>query len=159
MRLTVKPKGVKAIIDSIEKYDKETTQRIGDAVNGSLKNIAKGIRTRLPSSKTGNLRRGIKKSYSKKRMSGEVKSTAPHAHLLEFGTKSHALTKGTSRDAGRAAKRGRKHVDAIMVISGNVVDGEHIIHPGSKPKPSMQPAYYAEKPNYIANIIKAVKPE
>ena len=156
MKLTVKPKNVQNIINNLQKYDSDTTQRIGDAVNNSLKNIAKGVRSRLPTARSGRLRKGVKKSYSKKKMYGEVKSTAPHAHLLEFGTKSHALTKGASRDAGRAAKRGRTY---IMLINGNPVNGEHVVHPGSKAHPSIQPAYYAEKPNYIASIIKAVKPE
>jgi len=156
MKLTVKPKNVQAVLNNMQKYDKDTTQRIGEAVNNSLKNIAKGVRSRLPTARSGKLRKGVKKSYSKKKMYGEVKSTAPHAHLIEFGTEAHALTKGASRDAKRAAKRGRNYV---MVINGNPVDGEHVVHPGSKAHPAVQPAYYAEKPNYIASIIKAVKPE
>lgn len=142
MKLTVKTKGVKNIIDNISKYDAETTQKLGEVVNNSLKAVAKGMRGRLPAKKTGNLRKGIKKSFSKKKLSGQVKATAPHSHLIEFGTKTHVIS----------IKRKK-----ILIINGGFA-GKSITHPGAKAKPFMQPAYYAEKQNYISNLEKAVKP-
>ena len=153
MRITCKTKGVAAITNKIGKYSAETDARLDNVVNGSLKNIAAGARRRIPNGKTKNLRKGLKKSFSKKKHTGTVKETAPHGHLVEFGTKPHALTKGASRDSERAAKRKRTYV---QVINGNPVDGEHIMHPGAKANPFMQPAYYAERANYIAGVKKAV---
>jgi HK97 gp10 family phage protein len=156
MHITCKTKGVQEVITNLKKYDEETQQKIGNVVNTSLKNIARGARQRLPQSKTGNLRKGLKKKYSKKATGGAVTSKAPHSHLVEFGTKPHALTKGASRDSERAVKRKRTYV---QVINGNPVDGEHIMHPGTEPRPFLQPAYYAERSNYIENLKKAVKPD
>lgn len=153
MRITCKTKGVSEITNKIGKYGADTDTRLDNVVNGSLKNIAAGARRRIPIGKTKNLRKGLKKSYSKKNHTGYVKETAPHGHLVEFGTKPHALTKGASRDSERAAKRKRNYV---QVINGNPVDGEHIMHPGVKANPFMQPAYYAERANYIAGVKKAV---
>ncbi len=141
MRITCKTQGVQAITDKIGKYGIETDKKLDNVVNGSLKNIAAGARKRLPSGKTGNLRKGLKKSFSKKKHTGTVKETAPHGHLVEFGTKPHSLDKGAKRK--------------VMVINGNPVSG-NVMHPGAKKNPFMQPAYYTERANYIANIKKAV---
>lgn len=153
MRITCKTKGVQEVIANLKKYDDETQQRVGEVVNTSLKNIASGARSRVPRN-SGKLRSSIRKSYSKKNMGGTVTTKAPHAHLVEFGTKAHSLTKGTTNSAGRAAKKGKR---LVLVIKGNPVGGE-IIHPGSKPRPFMQPAYYQERSNYIEGLKKAVKP-
>ena len=142
MRLTVKAKGTKEIIDNIKKYDEETQVKVGTVINNSLKAIAKGMRSRLPKKMTGNLRRGIKKSFSKKKLVGSARATAPHSHLIEFGTKPHAIS----------ARRKK-----VLAIKGNIV-GKKVMHPGAKAKPFMQPAYYAERNNYISNLEKAVKP-
>ena len=48
MRITCKTKGVQEVIANLKKYDEKTQQRIGVVVNTSLKNIAKGARSRLP---------------------------------------------------------------------------------------------------------------
>lgn len=144
MRITCKTKGVQDVIANLKKYDEDTRERVGVVVNTSLKNIARGARQRLPQSKTGNLRKGLKKKYVKKDVGGFVKATAPHSHLIEFGTKRHSLDKGAKKK--------------VMVINGNPVSGE-IIHPGSKPRPFMQPAYYQERSNYIEGLKKAVKPD
>lgn len=157
MHITCKTKGVQEVIANLKKYDDDTQQKVGEVVNNSLKNIARGARSRVPQ-KSGLLKSSIRKSYSKKKMGGIVSSggkKAPHAHLVEFGTKAHSLTKGTTNNAGRAAKKGKR---LVLVIKGNPVSGE-IIHPGSKPRPFMQPAYYQERSNYIEGLKKAVKPD
>lgn len=37
MRLTVKAKGIKEIIDNLKKYDEETQAKVGTVINNSLK--------------------------------------------------------------------------------------------------------------------------
>ena len=140
MRITCKTKGVPEIVKKIGKYDAEITQNISNVVNDSLKNIAKGARSRLPTSKTGNLRKGLKKSFSKKNITGFVKEKAFHSHLIEFGTRPHEIAVKTKK---------------VLVIEGGMA-GKEVMHPGAKPHPFMQPAYYAEKRNYVSNLIKAV---
>jgi len=140
MRITCKTKGVPEILKKIDKYNAETTQNISAVVNGSLKNIAKGARARMPKGKTGNLRKGLKKSFSKKNLSGFVKEKAFHSHLIEFGTRPHKIR----------IKRKK-----VLVIEGGMA-GKEVMHPGAKPHPFMAPAYYAEKRNYVSGLIKAV---
>lgn len=142
MRITCKTKGVQEVIANLKKYDEDTQQRVGEVVNTSLKNIAKGARSRLPQSKTGNLRKGLKKKYSKKATGGTVTSNAPHSHLIEFGTKPHKI-----------AVKGKK------VLSDGSILGKEVMHPGSKARPFLQPAYYQERSNYIEGLKKAVKPD
>lgn len=79
---------------------------------------------------------------SKGRAGGIVWSKAPHSHLVEFGTKSHLLV-----PEGKTIK-----------IGDNFVSGP-IKHPGSKPKPFLQPAYLQERKVYIDNIKAAVRAE
>lgn len=142
MHITCKTKGVQEVIANLKKYDEETRGRVGVVVNTSLKNIAKGARLRLPQSKTGNLRKGLKKKYSKKATGGTVTSNAPHSHLIEFGTKPHKI----------AVKRKK-------VLSDGSILGKEVMHPGSKARPFLQPAYYQERSNYIEGLKKAVKPD
>ena len=143
MRITCKTKGVQEVIANLKKYDDDTQQRIGVVVNTSLKNIAKGARSRLPQSKTGNLRKGLKKKYSKKAIGGTVTSNAPHSHLIEFGVKPHIIRAKNKKE----------------LSSDGEIFGKEVMHPGSKPRPFMQPAYYQERSNYIENLKKAVKPD
>lgn len=143
MRITCKTKGVQEVIANLKKYDEKTQQKIGDVVNTSLKNIAKGARSRLPQSKTGNLRKGLKKKYSKKATGGTVTSKAAHSHLIEFGTRPHKI-----------AVKNKK-----VLSDERTIFGKEVMHPGTKPRPFLQPAYYAERSNYIEGLKKAVKPD
>ena len=78
----------------------------------------------------------------KGKFNGKVASKAPHSHLVEFGTRPHSLDKGARRKK--------------MVVNDQPVSGK-IMHPGTKAKPFMQPAYYTEREHYISNVKKAVQ--
>ena len=79
---------------------------------------------------TGALRRSLKVSTRVKgstvtatlKASGKI---APHAHLVEFGTKPHKI-----------APKGKK---GALLIGSNVVGA--VNHPGAKPKPFMRPSF------------------
>lgn len=79
---------------------------------------------------TGELRRSL--AVSTRSRGGTVTATlkargkiAPHAHLVEFGTKPHKI-----------APKGKK---GALKIGINVVGA--VSHPGSKPKPFFRPAF------------------
>ena len=79
----------------------------------------------------------IKGSY------GEVKSTAPHSHIVEFGT-------GPRITAPRRKK--------ALLINGNFVRGD--IYNGKMPEaPFMRPAIEQERPNIEAEVEEAIKGE
>lgn len=79
---------------------------------------------------TGTLRRSLVVSTRQKggTVTASVKARgkiAPHAHLVEFGTRPHKI-----------APKGQK---GALKIGTNVVGA--VEHPGSKPKPFMRPAF------------------
>lgn len=115
---------------------------------GIRKAIADGVRAthaaavaKAPYGPTGNLKAGIKMEI--KGSYGEVKSTAPHSHIVEFGT-------GPRITAPRRKK--------ALLINGNFVRGD--IYNGKMPaKPFMRPAIEQERPSIEAKIEEAVKGE
>lgn len=160
-------KEVKAIMRNYKAFDEKVQVQLEKITNRSLGEISRGAKQRVSS-------RGVRKNdsgrkldiksrittqrakFSKGRTGGRVISKAPHSHLVEFGTKEHALTKGTTNDAKRT--RGGKRT-LVLVINGNPVSGKHIVHPGSKPKPFLQPAYLQERGNYLDTIKATVRAE
>jgi hypothetical protein len=62
-------------------------------IDKQSKKLANKVRTRTHIGPTGNLKKSWRKTKAKEKkgaIRGEVKSTAPHAHLLEYG---HKITK------------------------------------------------------------------
>lgn len=160
-------KDVKNIMRNYKVFDEKVQMQLEKLTNRSLGKISRGAKQRVNSSgvrKNASGRKVDLKSritvqrakLSKGRAGGRVWSKAPHSHLVEFGTKAHALTKGTTNDAKRT-RGGRKTL--VMVVNGNPVSGKHIMHPGSQPKPFLQPAYLQERGNYLDAIKTAVKTE
>lgn len=140
MRITCKAKGVAEIITAFKQYDADTQVKLKKVVRRSLLNIKKGAKSRIHDV-TGTLSRRIVNSYNRDDLGGAVRSKAPHSHLVEFGTKPHGQEPRPRSKALRFAGR----------------FFEKITHPGSKPKPFLQPAYYAEIGSYTQNIKKAVQ--
>lgn len=140
--IQVREESVKKVLNNLKKYDDKTQKQLEEATSKSLSNIRRGAIARVPRGRTGNLRKGIRRSFSKKKISGAVKSTAPHSYIVEFGTKHH--------------KVGLKKKKALS-FDGQAYN--YIEHPGSKPRPYMQPAFHAERPNYAAAVKKAVNPD
>lgn len=158
---------VKTIMRNYKAFDVAVQAQLEKVTNRSLGKIARGAKQRVSSRGVRTNAKGRKldiksritsqrAKFSKGRTGGIVWSKAPHSHLVEFGTKAHALTKGTTNSAKRA-RSGKKQL--VMVINGNPVSGAHIMHPGSRPKPFLQPAYLQERSNYIDAVKSAVKAE
>lgn len=156
---------VKNILRNYKAFDVAVQAHLEKVTNNSLGKVARGAKQRVSSRGVRTNAKGRKldiksrittqrAKFSKGRTGGIVWSKAPHSHLVEFGTKAHALTKGTTNSAKRALS-GKKRF--VLVIGGNPVSGTHVMHPGSKPKPFLQPAYLQERGNYISAVKSAVK--
>jgi len=59
--------------------------QINEATSQTAMAVQAGAKARAPV-RTGLLRRSIKRSMDKRRGAAKVRATAPHAHLVEFGT-------------------------------------------------------------------------
>ena len=126
----------------ISNYSTEIREKIRAEVQTGCANIRDRAIRGAPKGETGNLAAGIKMEMSPRGASGVIKSTAPHSHLVEFGT-------GVRITMNRPTGHKR-----AMVINGNFVRG--MIRTGKMPKrPFMRPAVEAEKPN-IEEAIKKV---
>lgn len=166
-QIQVDIRDVKTIMRNYKAFDVAVQAHLEKVTNRSLGKVARGAKQRVSSRGVRTNAKGRKldiksrittqqAKFSKGRTGGIVWSKAPHSHLVEFGTKAHALTKGTTNSAKRA-RSGKKQF--LMVINGNPVSGTHVMHPGSKPKPFLQPAYLQERENYINAVKSAVKAE
>lgn len=152
MRITCKVSGVQSVVGNINLYSSQTQIKMVKVMNASCSKIKKGAVSRVHSRGTRVVSGGTRKVDLKSRITtsraradrgkffAEIKAKAPHAHLVEFGTKSHILN-----PTGKA-----------IMINGVFIRGP-VKHPGSKAYPFMQPAYYAERRNYIRNIREAAK--
>ncbi|WP_443683310.1 HK97 gp10 family phage protein [Phascolarctobacterium faecium] len=153
MSVAVDIKTVKAIMQNHKIFDQNVQKQLEKITNRSLGKISRGAKQRVSSRgvrvNSGGRKLDLKSritvqraKLSKGRAGGIVWSKAPHSHLVEFGTKSHILV-----PEGKTIK-----------IGDNFVSGP-IKHPGSKPKPFLQPAYLQERKVYIDNIKAAVRAE
>lgn len=86
---------------------------------------------------TGELKASLKIRTTVKKYSaqGRVQATAPHAHLVELGTKPHYF-KGKKKGSSKKKKR---------------------IHPGTSPQPFLRPAYDSKRPEAIAKAREVLK--
>lgn len=94
---------------------------------------------------SGALRRSIKVSTNSKkgRVTAKLKvggKLAPHAHLVEYGTKPHQIK----------AKKG-----GGLTVGGGVVFS--VDHPGAKPHPFMRPAFDAKPPAAIQAVGQKIR--
>ncbi|MGI4717209.1 MAG: HK97-gp10 family putative phage morphogenesis protein [Janthinobacterium lividum] len=94
---------------------------------------------------SGALRRSLKVSTSTKkgRVTAKLKvggRLAPHAHLVEFGTKPHKIK----------AKR-----QQALSFGGTVA--REVDHPGAKPHPFMRPAFDSHSSEAIAAVASKVR--
>ncbi len=82
------------------------------------KTIQAAVKAAAPKGPTGNLKKGIKVKHLEKignnPRSAMVKSTAPHDHLVEFGTKPRRTKKGKYTGAMSANPFFRPAVDATL---------------------------------------------
>jgi hypothetical protein len=88
MRVTFKFDGLKELMSKLGVSGQVAADGVRDTVRQSAYAFADQVRADTPVGKTGNLRRGIKvkeDARSSTAVSFEVRNTAPHAHLFEYG--------------------------------------------------------------------------
>ena len=128
----------------IEKYSREAQEGIKRAIENGVKSVHAAAITKAPGGRTGNLRAGIKMSITTTgtKAGGNVRSTAPHGHLVEFGTKPRLVQSRPGKSA--------------MVINGSIRRGPWMA--GAMPKkPFMRPAIEQERPKIEEAIRRAVE--
>ena len=130
---------VAKVLREIDRMKPQARRAVVNSLQKSTKAMARGARSRIRS-KTGNLRKRIKVKVDTDKLEGTVKSTAPHTHLVEYGTKRHLLSKNKK----------------VLKINGQLVKGD-VYHPGSKPRPFMRPAFEEEAPNFVRNVRKELE--
>jgi HK97 gp10 family phage protein len=129
---------LKTLAPKIEKNIMRAALRAGVNV---IKNEAK---QEVPV-KTGALRKSLKVSTKSKdgKVTAVLKADsriAPHAHLVEFGTRPHKI-KPRNGDA--------------LVIGGHVV--ADVDHPGSRPKPFLRPSFDSKAPQAIEAVASKIR--
>jgi Bacteriophage HK97-gp10, putative tail-component len=84
--------------DALKRLPLELQQEARAEIVRTTESAAAELRAVYPAV-TGNLRRGVKTHIRETRgeTEGEVRSTAPHAHLWEFGTVNRKTEKGWNR--------------------------------------------------------------
>lgn len=137
----IKEVAFRAMVD-VQKYDEETQKKIRKATRDGVAAVHAAAVRVAPIRATGNLRRGIVQEFDEKTCSGKVRATAPHSHLVEFGT----------RERVTAPLRKK----ALKIAEGFV---RGFTFMGKMPKkPFLRPAMEKERTAIEANIERAVKP-
>lgn len=141
MKFTIETKGTETVIRGFKTYSEETRAALVKAVRLTVNAVHRKARANIHN-RTGNLRRGIKKNFDPRVISGTVRSRAPHGHLVEFGTK------GKGEVKPRRSKAFRTPTGGLF---------KSFIHKGMKPRPYLRPAFLSQQPKYIKAVQKAVE--
>lgn len=145
MYLSIKNKGVKEAFENIERYDRETKTKITKRVNNSLNAIRRLAKKRI-NNRTGNLSKGIRKNFDSRVISGVVMSRAPHAHLVEFGTKGKGIV---------SVEKNGKGSKAFKMANG--IFRASFVHKGTKAKPYLFPSFNEVRPKFYKGLVKDLK--
>lgn len=127
----------------IARYDTNTRQGIQNAIEKGTNDTAFEAIHLAPYGPTGNLKAGIKSEFKGGLYAhGKVTSTAPHSHLVEFGTGPRITTP--------------KKAQALRLKNGDFVKGD--IYSGRMSKaPFMKPAAEKVKPSIEAAVEEVLK--
>lgn len=96
-------KGVEQAIKGLRKFQRELENELFEGVLSAARPVATEIRNRAPKGPTGNLRKSIQYGRLRKRLGRNIAAyvrisyrTAPHAHLVEFGSGPRSTKGGKS---------------------------------------------------------------
>lgn len=102
-------------------------------------------------------KRGFMASSRGKKLASKGKYAEPafYAHLVEFGTKPHALGEGSIR-----VRRSTRTVNGRRQVIELGPGPQHgRMHPGARPKPFLRPAWDANKQNCLGIMRDTIKAE
>lgn len=126
----------------INRYSERAQKKIRSTIQHGTKAVYDTALHRAPEGPTGNLRKGITFSTPNDWQTGEVKSTAPHSHLVEFGT----APRITYRQSG---------TKALKLKDGRYIRGD--IYSGRMPKrPFMRPAIMMHRDEIERDMKEAI---
>ena len=137
----IKEEAFRAMVD-VQKYDEKTQKEIRQATRDGVAAVHATAVRAAPIRATGNLRRGVVQEFDEKTCSGKVRATAPHSHLVEFGTR--------ERVTAPLRKKALKIAEGF--VRGWTFTGK------MPKKPFMRPAMEKERAAIEASIERAVKP-
>lgn len=132
----VKITGIDSTVFRLGVVNRQVGDNLAEVLDTTTKNIKENA-TRLAPLKSGKYRKSIKKQVDKIGLSakaGPMTKGRPHplAHLIEAGTKPHSIP--NAYGSGKTAS-----------------------HPGTKPRPHLDPAWEHEEPKYLRAIQRAVE--
>lgn len=134
---------VRTTLGQLDRYSAAAQQNCKNAIRQGTHDLYDAVIIRAADGPTGNLRQGIKSDYNALRNEGSVRSTAPHGHLVEFGTRQRIVM---PMPPGRV----------LRLRNGDFVSG--VIPAGRMPaKPFMRPAIEQERPKIETAIEEALK--
>lgn len=134
---------VEKAIRNIDRYTARTREGIQRTIARGTEAIYSTAVRMAPHGPTGNLKAGLRRKVSG--VSGQVMSTAPHSHLVEFGT-GPRITYGNP-------KKGSRH--AMRLPDGRFVKGD-IYNGRMRKKPFMRPAFMEERDKIESEMKKVV---
>jgi HK97 gp10 family phage protein len=142
-------------LDQINAVLKQLPENIGrraanTAVRAAGMTIRKAIMARIPKGKTGNLAKSIKVKKQRDQQGKTtytVYSSAPHAHLVEYGTAPHIIVAGRKTNRKSTYETGKK-----TLSDGSSIFGTQINHPGAKAEPFFRPAFDESAERALANM-------
>jgi len=137
--------GLKELYDLLQDLPTKVEKNV---MRGALRrgqNVFKDAAKSLINNKTGALSKSIRVRFkTKSEKMGWIRShliagdkDAYYAHIVEFGSASYYTGKG--KTVGKPYTIKGKGGKALLIAGGNPV--KSVVHPGSRPKPFMRPAF------------------
>ena len=132
------------VLNNMGRYNTRTAVKIEKVISNSTKNIAQGVRRRVPV-RSGKTKKAVRTRFDTKKVQGTVAIKKPHAHLIEFGAKA-TVEKPDRKKAMAIDQFGiRRYAKKVNI-------------PARAAHPSMRPAYEDEKPMLLKELREAVQP-
>lgn len=152
---TTQVKGMKELAEFMRQLPDKLEKNV---LRGGLRAGAKVLEAEIERTipvEHGDTRKSIRVSTRSRRgvVTASVKSDAPEAHWLEYGTAAHWIKVRESAKPTRMTRRGKRKVSMKtlnkMLAGGSLKIGTHfvgaaVLHPGAKPHPTFRTALDAK---------------
>lgn len=142
--VTASSSAIREAIKSIDWYDAKSRMGLEKAIGSAVRRMAYKARAKVPRD-SGSLRNSIYTSMKKQLLQGEFGARKPHAHLIEYGTKSYTV---------QPVKRKRMRMADSGVIR---FTSRKVTIPARPARPFIEPAYKTEEPKFLSDIKKVLQ--
>lgn len=130
------------LMKNIKAWDGKKRMAVENSLKAGTRDIQKQAKIRVPV-RTGKLKKTVKQRFSAAKMTGEVYSNLPYAHLVEFGFKAHTV------------RPKKKKAMKVSQMGGDFFTKKAEI-PKQNARPFLKPAYEYEEHHIINSIKKAL---